>query len=90
MQVFILHEKHGTRIVTANNLEEAAIEIVHDRFGEDYWYYNWDDGNPKHQWHDRAREIIAHYDGASALRFLNERKDHEYEGYEIQNVEVVS
>lgn len=85
MDVFILSEKQGERIVNADDPEKAALFILNKRFDEG-WYDNWDDGDPNNQWEDNAKTIINSGDGKSALRFLRERNDHEYEGIEFTRI----
>lgn len=80
MSVIVAHEKHGIFIYkTALGLLEQRIDL-----GE---YYNWDDGNPKHQWGDRAEAVLHERSEAKAWAFLRERKDHEYEYIERQEVQ---
>ena len=89
--VILAHEKHGDVIYAdSRGINFAALKILRRRVDEGYWYDNWDDGNPFHQWKDRAEAIIrvALEDEEEAARrawtFLNNRADHEYEGFEIQ------
>lgn len=87
MEVFTAHEKHGTSVY------DSALAILCDRLSEGYWYDNWDDGNKRHQWRDRAEKIAnAAAEGhpkaeAVAERFLMERCDHEYEYVEKTTVQ---
>lgn len=89
-EVIVAHEKHGTFTYS------SAWELFKQRFNEGYWYDNWDDGDPKHQWEDRAKKLkfagerLWAMDGPkverAAWNFLAERKDHEYEYVEKQTV----
>lgn len=93
MQTIILCEKHGTRVVEAGHTEAdlhaTALALLKERLTEG-WYFNWDDGDPRHRWEDRAKKIAgsANIELAAkiAWRFLNERKGHEYEGLELQTI----
>lgn len=92
MKVIILHEKHCDRIIQADDLSSVAFNIVKERLAEDL-YYNWDDDygdiHPATQWEDRAKEIVETNDHGRALAFLRERNDHEYESFEITEVERI-
>ena len=95
MDVIVAHEKHGTFTYS------SAYDLLKQRFEDGFWYDNWDDGDPAHQWEDRARAIVnfprpkcmgTAYDRAraeaeqEALAFLEERADHEYEYIEVQAI----
>ncbi len=82
-------------------LHETAFGLLKQRVDEGFYYDNWDDGNPDHQWEDRAKAILATpiprclgpaRDAAkakaerAAWAFLSERKDHEYEYVEVTTV----
>jgi len=89
--VILAFEKQGTfTYADSRGVNFAALKILRRRVDEGYWYDNWDDGNPFHQWKDRAEAIIeaALEDEEEAARramtFLDNRSDHEYEGFEIQ------
>lgn len=79
-RVIVLHEKHGNRVIA--HTDEAVLNLIGERLEEGWWYDDWDDGNLAHQWEQRARAIVDDQDASAAWRFLRERKDHEYEGYE--------
>jgi hypothetical protein len=87
MKIMQLNEKHGNRFVKADDINEAALRVITDRLNEGYWYDNWDDGDPNHQWEDRAEEIVCANDAKAAYKFLSERRSQEYEGFEINEVE---
>ena len=91
--VILAHGKHDVGVY------ETALGILEERVRDGYWYDNWDDGNPKHRWADRARAILdgTHFKRGGqrvpmddetreelAWRFLSERCDHEYEYVERQ------
>lgn len=65
-------------------VEYAALDLLVERLAQDFWYDNWDDGNPNHQWKDRAQAIVDAQDADAALDFLLERSDHEYEYVEVR------
>lgn len=81
-QVIVAKEKHGTFVYG------SALELLEQRVKDNYWYDNWDDGVPEHQWGDRARQIAASGNEKEAMHFLEERDDFEYEGFEVQNVTI--
>lgn len=94
MEVIIAHEKHGTFTYS------SALGLLKKRVEDGYWYDNWDEGGPRHQWEDRAKAIvngtIKLKEGVEptpeiferiAWRFLLERKDYEYESVEKQTVQ---
>lgn len=90
--MIIAHTKWG------DELYETAYGLLKQRVEDGFYYDNWDDGNPKHQWEDRAKAVvnfrvakcIGHpsFDERekAAWVFLRERSDHEYEGVEEASV----
>lgn len=78
-EVIIAHEKHGTFTYS------SARALLESRVNDGYWYNNWDDGNPKHQWADLADAALINE--TSAWHFLESRQDHEYEYVEIQEIQ---
>lgn len=93
MRILVLHEKHGDAIYAANSPEQlhrTAVAVVRDRLRD--YYDNWDDGDPAHQWEDRARallELQPNLAGEAAWTLLREREDHEYEGLELESVRAL-
>ena len=79
----VINDKYSTyALVNPRGVEYAALDLVAQRLSEG-WYYNWDDGNEKHQYEDRAEDIVEREWAIGALNFLKERDDHEYEGIEV-------
>lgn len=76
--MIVAYGKHGT------DLYESALKLLEERITEGYWYDNWNDGNPMHQWKDRADDALKRQDENIAYRFLTARQEFEYEGFEIQ------
>lgn len=88
-RVLVLREKNDDQmfqVSTDERLYEVALEVVTERLNEGYYYDNWDDGNPRHQWEDRVNAIVAKADGAAAWSLLLERDDFEYEGVELRGM----
>lgn len=81
MKVIVAHEKHGTFTY------HSALTLLSLRLEDGYFYDNWDDGNPEHQWEDRAKQVLTADDEDKAWAFLQERSDHEYEYVEKQEVQ---
>ncbi len=81
-KIIIWHEKHGNRVTTAS--PEAFLQVFNERYKDGYWYENWEEGNPMTEWGDRAKVIHDAQDEKAAQRFLYERQEHEYEGFEEQ------
>jgi len=100
MEVILVKDKWDTyTIANEKGVRYAALDLLKQRVEDDFWYDNWDEGNPDTQWEDRARAIVkkatyadlldeAAYD---ALYFLEERNDEgfEYEDIEIQTVKGI-
>lgn len=59
--------------------EKAALDLVTQRLEQVFWYENWDEGDPKTQYKDRAEEIVKAQDEDKAWKFLQERDEFEYE-----------
>jgi len=83
-KILLVKEKHDTYVLDATNLDKAALDLVSERLSG--YYDNWDDGDPAHQWQDRAEEILRRQDGKAAWRLLQERSDFEYESVELQDL----
>lgn len=79
-------DKWDSGVVTGETLEEAALKLFEQRYADGFWYDNWDDGDPNHQYADRADAIHAAQNGEVAWQFLRERSDHEYEWVERARV----
>lgn len=92
--MIIAHGKHDTELF------ESALQMLTQRSNEGIYYDDWNDGNASHQWAGRARAIMtaahstAHEAGDpaarevvenAAMRFLEERQDFEYEGFEVKH-----
>lgn len=73
--VIVAHEKNGTFLYA------SALDLLRERVAAGYWYENWDDGNPRHEWATRAQAITSE---TAAWSFLLARSDHEYEAVEKQ------
>ncbi len=84
MQIVTLHTKHGDRVFAHQDGWE--LKIVQERLGEG-WFIDWDDGDPKNQWEERAKQIVETQDVAAAETFMYERQDHEYESYSVEELE---
>lgn len=78
MQVLVLEEKHDTRLVAADDLPAAALNVLSERVEDGYWYYG--------EAAERAKNILATGDGDAAWRFLLSRCDAEYEYVELKEV----
>jgi hypothetical protein len=95
MQVILVTDKWGTQLIDATDLPEAALKLLERRMDEGYWYDNENDGNPLHQYADRARDILLRAKpesnedrskvGMLAWRFLKMRSD---KGFEYEDVEL--
>lgn len=87
MQVIKVKDKWSDYVIdagdSAEDLYRAAMKLLTKRYDEGFWYENWDDGDPKNQWADRARIIIDADDTRAAWNFLKERSDFEYEYVEL-------
>lgn len=89
MEVMILYTKWGDDIVSnERGMEWAALDVVRLRLEQGFYYDNWDDGDPDHQWEDRAKGIVETDNAYGALDFLEERDEFEYEGFEIKAVKT--
>lgn len=87
MRLLVLHGKQGDEFLEAADdlqLHAAALDVVRERLEQDWYYDNWDDGDKRHQWNDRAKRITEEANGRWAWGFLRERDDHEYEGVELR------
>lgn len=90
MEVILVKDKWDTyTIANERGVEWAALDLVKQRLDDDFWYDNWDDGNPDHQWKDRAQEIVDSEDASGALYFLREREGFEYEYIKVQTVKGI-
>jgi hypothetical protein len=78
MQVLVLEEKHDTRLVAADDLPAAALDVLSERVADDYWYYEKDA--------QRAKEILEADDGEAAWEFLQRRRHAEYEYVELKEI----
>ena len=84
MDMLLVKDKWDTYLLENDKgVDWAALDLLKRRVDDDYWYYNWDDGDPEHQYEDRAREIVALEDPKAAFRFIMERRDAEYEWVEV-------
>lgn len=87
MQILILHEKHGDRyldVSTDERLISSVWSVLKARL-EEGWYHD-----PK--WLEIVRKYVDHPElitPAKALGLMNRRKDHEYEGFDLETVGVV-
>lgn len=81
MDIIVAREKHGTCLYA------LASDVIRARLEDGFWYDNSGDGNPKHQWEDRAREAFESNDENIAWRFLMERNDYEYESVSWEKVQ---
>jgi hypothetical protein len=84
----MLREKHGERIIEGRDLPAVALHVVSQRLADGYWYDDWNDGKPAHQWWERAQALVEAGDAVAAERFFKDREDHEYEGWEIIPVQL--
>jgi hypothetical protein len=83
--MLLVKDKWDTYAVENERGDEwAALDLLRQRVEDDFWYNNWDDGDPEHQYDDRAKKIVELEDAPAALRFLIERRDAEYEWVEVQ------
>lgn len=78
-------EKHQSRVVKGQTLNEAAFKILKQRY-EEGWYEDWNDGDQNHDYERRARDIVRSGSGHDAWWFLKERAD---DGFEYEWVEIV-
>jgi hypothetical protein len=90
--MIVAHGKYG------HELYESATGLLCQRIAEGIYYENENDGDPRHQWLTRALAIeraaqsapdpdlpmIAAAVERTALAFLEERQDFEYEGFEVK------
>lgn len=84
MDVLLVKDKWDDYVVAnEKGVEHAALDLLRKRLEEDFWYDNWDDGDPKHQWQDIAEDIVKRENAHEALSFLMSRRDHEYEWVEV-------
>lgn len=75
-QIIILEEKHGTYYLDASTPEllgKHCLDIIKAR---SHWYED-----------DIVTGILKRQDAKAALRFLENRADHEYEGFELELVQ---
>jgi hypothetical protein len=88
MRILILHEKHGDRYIAASDdhqLGLAATNVLQSRVDLGCYYFDED--------LLRARSILAMEEdmrGKRAWRFLASRNGYEYEGAELEHLEVLS
>lgn len=85
-RILVLREKHGDRYFAASDdhqLGRASVEILRSRVDRGCFYF---DEDLLH-----ARSILDTEDmrGKRAWRFLNSRSRHEYEGVELEHLEVL-
>lgn len=89
--IFIFSEKHENRYYLCNSHEEIFsmfFHILNQRFEEEHWYYNDEDGKLYDK--DEAEAIVKAGDALWALDFLERHRDHEYQGYIWTNPEAFS
>lgn len=82
-KILIAEEKHGSRYFDASTpelLHAAALKLVSERIETEYF------AEPKTEL-NRLRDTLKTRDGKYAWLFLMERRDAEYEGVTIENIE---
>lgn len=80
METLLLREKWGDRLVAnAKGIEWAALDVVRERLDFGYYYHGEDERI--------AARIVERCDLQGALAFLYDRRDFEYEGFDVQYVQ---
>lgn len=82
MDAILVHDKWGTHIVRAEGgtLESAALQLLTERVKQGFWY-DWPDDAA-----EKAQAIVDRGDGKAAWRFLDNRRDFEYEWVEAKQI----
>ncbi|GJQ44116.1 MAG: hypothetical protein JETCAE03_36140 [Ignavibacteriaceae bacterium] len=83
--IIVLKEKHSDRYIDAGeglddreNLEKISAKIIKERIREKFWY------TPEDV--KEAKEAIKN---KNALGWLRKRSGYEYEGFELQTLEIL-
>ena len=84
MRIILVKDKWDDYTIDATDLPTAAFTLLSERVEEGYWYVNWNDDDPKHQYEDRATDIVKRGAAEEAWPFLLERREVEYEWVELQ------
>ena len=76
MEMLLVKDKWDDyTIANDKGVEWAALDLLRQRVEDGFWYH--DEAETK------ASEIVKHEDADMALRFLLNRRDHEYEWVEV-------
>ena len=76
MEMLLVKDKWDDYVISNDRgVEFAALDLLRQRVEDGFWYL--DDAETK------ASEIVKNEDAKMALRFLLNRRDHEYEWIEI-------
>lgn len=92
VQVLVLHEKHGDRYIylpSPNDIPRILFKVFQERDSEEDGYgscYDEEEMEPKElKFYQEAKKGNI----KAAQTFMNLRSDHEYEGFEVDYLEVL-
>jgi hypothetical protein len=88
--IMCFKEKHGKRFVQGSDQESILAYVLQDRLSDTYGAMFGGGDDDVSVWYDEDTEVARKMLGeGKATRFMQSRIAHEYEGWEVIQVEVV-